>query len=118
MKPILLAIPFMFMAATTLPAFAHDDADSHAADHREHARTPEAPGDAHKQAPVLADDVVDSHAADHREHARTHEALDDAHEQAHDEGFSSSAEHRAYHRGLRDAHEEFHEDHPNTRHDH
>ena len=40
MKPLLLAIPVMFMAATTLPAFAaHDDEDSHAADHREHRAT-------------------------------------------------------------------------------
>ena len=89
MKPIFLAIPVMFMAATTLPAlpaFAHDDEDTR--------------------------------AADHREHRATHEDLNEAHEQAHDEGFSSRREHRAYHRALRGAHEEFHEDHPNTRHDH
>jgi hypothetical protein len=40
MKTLFLAVPLMVVAATTVPALAHDDEgypnDSHAADHREH----------------------------------------------------------------------------------
>lgn len=90
MKTLFLAVPLMVVAATTVPALAHDDEGY----------------------------PNDSHAADHREHYQYHEWANDAHERAHEEGFSSGGEHRAYHRWLRSQHEDFHEDHPNTWHDH
>ena len=51
MKTFAIAAALMLSAATALPAFAeHDDADQHAADHREHRATHEAINDAHEQA--------------------------------------------------------------------
>ena len=51
MKTLAIAAALMLSAATALPAFAeHDDADQHAADHREHRATHHAINDAHEQA--------------------------------------------------------------------
>lgn len=88
MKTLLLAVPLVFVATTTVPALAHDD-----------------------------DYGYDNHAADHREHYQYHEGVNESHERAHEGGFSSRGEHRAYHHAQRDLHEYFHEDHPNTWHD-
>ena len=79
MKPLLLAIPVMFMAATTLPAFAaHDDQDSHAADHREHRATHEDLNEAHEQA-------HEEGFSSRRGHRVYHRALRNSHEEFHED---------------------------------
>ena len=94
MKPILLAIPIMFMAATTLPAFAHDDEDSHAADHREHYQTQDALDEAHEQA-------HDEGFSSRREHRAYHRSLRDAHGEFHEDHPNTRHDHYRYYQPFR-----------------